>query len=104
MVTVGTPCGGNKMILTDVINQLDNLDSDDTIYAKKPWTPDTEVVIATEPDDGGLPDQAAKINAEYFIEIFLAKEFLEGWLSSFYQKPSIKDQCLRLIQYAENDA
>jgi len=92
------------MTLTDVINQLDNFDSDDTIYAKKPWIPDTEVVIATEPEDGGLPDQAAKINAEYFLEIFLAEEFLESLLSSFDQKPSIKDQCLRLIQYAENDA
>lgn len=92
------------MTLIDVINQLGYLNNDDTIYAEKPWTPDSEVVIETEPDDGGVPDQAGKMNAEYFIEIFLAKEFLEGWLSSLDQKPSLKDQCSRLIKYAENDA
>ncbi|WP_455819465.1 hypothetical protein [Pseudomonas cerasi] len=92
------------MTLIDVINQLDSFDSDDTIYAKKPWMPDSEAIVATEPDDGGVPDKAAKIDAEYFLEVFLAVEFLEGWLSNFDQKPTGKEQCLRLIQYAENDA
>lgn len=104
MVTAGMPYGGNKMTLNDSINQLDSFDSDDALYVKKPWKPDSEVVVATEPDDGGVPDQAAKIDAEYFIEIFLAKEFLEDWLSNLDQKPSAQDRCLRLIQYAENDA
>ena len=110
MVTAGMPYGGNKMTLNDIINQLDSFDnfdsfdSDDALYVKKPWKPDSEVVVATEPDDGGVPDQAAKINAEYFIEIFLAIEFLEDWLSNLDQKPSAQDRCLRLIQYAENDA
>lgn len=98
------PYGENKMTLNDVINQLDSFDDDDTIYAKQPWKPDSEAIIATEPDDGGLPDEAAKINAEYFLEVFLANEFLEGWLSNLAQSPSPKEQCLRLIQYAENDA
>lgn len=61
---------------------------------KKPRKPHSEVVIATEPDDGGLPYQAAKINAEYYIEIFLAEEILEGWLSSFDQKPLVKRSVL----------
>ncbi|MBP2198251.1 hypothetical protein [Pantoea cypripedii] len=50
-----------------------------------------------------MPDEAAKINAEYFLEIFLANEFLDGWLSNPGQEPSVKDQCLRLIKYTEND-
>ena len=98
------PYGGNKMTLNDVINQLDSFDDDDTIYVKQPWTPDSEAIVVTEPEDGGLPDKAVKINAEYFLEIFLADEFLEGWLSSLDQKPSAKDQSLRLIQYVQNDA
>lgn len=71
---------------------------------KKPWSPDSEAIVATEPDEGGVPNEAAQINAEYFLEIFLANEFLEGWLSNLDQEPSVKDQCLRLIKYAENDA
>lgn len=105
------PYGGNEMTLNDVISQLDSLDDENTIYVKKPWSPDAEAIVPTEPDEGGVPEEAAKINAEYFLEIFLANEFLEGWLSNLDQKPSVldqkpsvKDQCLRLIKYAENDA
>ncbi|MFG1172768.1 hypothetical protein AAFN90_04055 [Erwiniaceae bacterium CAU 1747] len=94
----------NKVTLTDIINQLSSFDSDDTIYARQPWTPDSEAIVATEPDDGGLPDKVAKINAEYFIEIFLADQFLKGWLLSHDKKLAVKDQCRRLVQYAENDA
>lgn len=104
MVTAGMPYWGNKITLNDIINQLDNFDSDDTLYVKKAWKPDSEVVVAAEPDDGGVSDQAAKINAEYFIEIFLAIEFLEDWLSNLNQKPSAQDRYLLLIQYAINDA
>ncbi|MDX5630936.1 MULTISPECIES: hypothetical protein [unclassified Brenneria] len=92
------------MTLNDIINQIDSFDDDDTIYVVQPWKPDSKAVVATEPNDGGLPDEAVKVNADYFLEIFLTKEFLEGWLSNLDQEPSSKDQCLRLIQYAENDA
>ncbi|MCS2159403.1 hypothetical protein MUU48_21260 [Scandinavium sp. H11S7] len=92
------------MILSEIINQLNKFDGDDTIYIKQPWTPESETVVATEPDHGGLPSDAVKTGAEYFLEVFLAQEFLEGWLSNLSQKPSDREQCLRLIAYAENDA
>ena len=92
------------MTLIDIINKLDDFDADDTIYVKRPWSFDSEAIVATEPDTGGIPSSAEKIDAEYFLEIFLAVEFLDGWLSDFVQKPSTEEQCLRLIQYAENDA
>lgn len=104
MVTAGMPFGENKMKLSEIINQLNNFDGDDTIYVKQPWTPESEAVVATEPDNGGLPNEAAKIGAEYFLEIFLAQEFLEGWLSNLGEEPSDKEQYLRLIAYAKNDS
>lgn len=104
MVTAGIPSGENKMKLREVINQLDNFNSDYTVYAKQPWTPDSEAVVAMEPDNGGIPDEAKKINAEYFLEIFLVQEFIEGWLSNLDEPPSETDKCFRLIEYAENDA
>lgn len=98
------PFGGNKMKLIDVINQLDSFGDESTIYVEQPWNPDSIALVAVESEEGGIPDEAAKINAEYFLEVFLANEFLEGWLANLDQTPPIKDQCLRLIKYAENDA
>ena len=92
------------MTLNDLINQLYSFDEEKTIYAKRPWHPDTVATVATEPDEGGIPDEAAEIGAEYFLEIFLANEFLEGWVSNLDKAPTIEEKCLRLIKYAENDA
>ena len=98
------PYGENKMTLIDVINKLDSFDDDDNIYVKRPWKPESESIVAIDPDTGGIPIDAKKINAEYFLEIFIAAEFLEGWLLNVAQKQSAEEQCLRLIKYAENDA
>ena len=98
------PLGGNKLKLIDMIDQLDIFDDEGTIYMEQPWSPDSVALVAVEPEDGGIPDEAAKIKAEYFLEVFLANEFLEGWLSSLDQAPSLKDQCLRLIEYVKHDA
>lgn len=104
MVTVVLPFGENKMKLREIITQLDNFDGNDTIYVKQPWTPDSEAIVATEPDNGGVPNEAVKIDEEYFLEVFIAQEFLEGWLSNVNEEPSNGDRCLRLITYVENDA
>jgi hypothetical protein len=50
-------------------------------------------------DDGRSPD-----GFDYFLEISLAREFLEDWKASLGAEPSIIQACARLIQYAENDA
>ena len=104
MVMVDMQCGENNMTLNEFIDQIDSFDEEYTIYVKKPWKPDSETIIAAEPIEGGIPEDAVKINAEYFLEIFLAKEFLEGWILSVNNNPSVKEKCLRLIEYAENDA
>lgn len=92
------------MTLYDIIIQLDSFDDESTIYVKHPWEPESEAVVAIESDDGSAPTEAEKINAQYFLEIFLVREFLEGWLSNSNDHPTELDKCLRLISYAENDA
>lgn len=104
MVTVDAQHGGNKMTLIDVISNLDDFDSDDTIYINRPWKPDSEAIVATEPDIGGSPLSAKEIHAEYFLEVFIAIEFLEGVAQKIDRKASMEEQCLHLIKYAENDA
>lgn len=104
MVTVDMPHGGNKMTLIDVISNLDGFDSDDTIYVKRPWKPGSETIVTTEEDIGGAPLSAKEIHAEYFLEVFIGIEFLEGLAQKIDRKASMEEQCLHLIKYAENDA
>jgi hypothetical protein len=92
------------MKLLEVVSLLPGLDDTHTIYAKQPWSCTSEAILAVEPTDGGLPLEAKQSGLEYFLEVFIAKEFLEGWFSNLQTKPTLLAQCERLVQYAENDA
>lgn len=95
---------GETMRLVDAINQLETLDDEMTIYAREPWAPDSEATVELEPDDGGLPSQAKSQGLAYFLEVFVAQEFVEGWLGNMPEQPTDLDICRRLIEYAVNDA
>lgn len=90
--------------LIDIVASLGSYDPEFTIYAAKPWTCDSDAVVAHEPDQGGLPREAESCGAEYFIEVFVAKEFLEGWIAAEGRPTSDREQCERLIRYAVHDA
>jgi len=94
--------GTSKLI--DIVANLESYDSELTIYAAKPWTCDSEAVVAAEPDQGGRPHEAESCGAEYFVEVLVAKEFLEGWIASEARPTSAQEQCERLIRYAVYDA
>lgn len=79
--------------LIDVVANLASYDEDLTIYVTKPWTCQSEAVMALEPDQGGLPHEAASRSAEYFIEVFIANELLEGWIASEARPTSAQEQC-----------
>lgn len=95
---------GEEMKLADAIRDLNSLHDEETIYASKPWSEDSDVVIAPEPETRGLPAEAEKSGMHYFMEVFVAKEFLDGWISSLEREPTLKEQCARLIRYATTDA
>ena len=61
------------MYLSEIKVNLYDFSCDYKIYAGKYWVPDT--VLVAEQDDGGLPDQATIINAEYFMEDVSQKLF-----------------------------
>lgn len=94
--------GTSKLI--DIVANLESYDPELTIYATKPWTCNSETVMAPEPDQGGLPHEAESRGAEYFIEVFVAREFLKGWIVSEARPTSAQEQCERLIHYAVYDA
>ncbi|HXC36679.1 MAG TPA: hypothetical protein VNV43_12440 [Candidatus Acidoferrales bacterium] len=92
------------MKLIEVIRDLDALDDESTIYAAKPWTEDSEVIVAHEPESGGVPAEVERLSLEYFLEVLIAREFLEGWLGNLDAQPTLQQKCARVIKYAITDA
>ena len=90
--------------LIEIVARLSEFDEYDTIYAAEPWTEDSRAMVATEPESGGLPPEAVEAGFEYFLEIFISREVIEGWLASLAEKPSLSETCQRLIEYATYDA
>src|SRR5262245_39501929 len=105
-VAEDTPFGDNDMTtlrLMDVVKNLDAFDEELTIYAVRPWTAESEAIVARESDTGNPPPEANSRHAAYFIEIAIAREFLEDWAASD-DRPTTQEQCDRLIRYAAHDA
>lgn len=92
------------MKLIEAISKLDSLDSEATIYAAKPWKYESEVWVGVEPEEGGLPEEAKVRGLDYFLEVFIAQEFMEDWNSSLGRQPSLEMKCDRIIDYASFDA
>ena len=95
---------GQVVRLGDVIDRLSEFDGEDTIYALEPWTEESEAMVAREPDIGGLPSEASHAGMKYFLEISIARDFVEDWLASLDGQPTSSAVCQRVIDYAINDA
>lgn len=95
---------GAMRTLAAVVNDLESLDSDATIYVAEPWTGESRTLVEFEPAAGGLPEAAVRDGLKYFLEVFVARDFLADWLTSLSQQPTAEERCERLIRYAVNDA
>lgn len=99
---------GQIVKLIELVERLAELDGEDTIYAREPWTEDSDAMVAREDPDRkpfGIPLEAAEAGMQYFLEVFIARdEVLEGWIASLDEKPTLAAICRRLIEYAINDA
>jgi hypothetical protein len=95
---------GQMMTLFEAIRDMSSLDEESTIYAAEPWTADSKTIVAPEPEAGGLPPEAQGFGLKYFLEVFIAREFLEGWVSSLDTEPTLQEKVARLIKYAISDA
>ena len=93
-----------RMKLADAVRDIDTFDKEQTIYAAKPWTMDSAAIVAKEPDDGGLPPQAKEQQMAYFLEVFIANDFLNDWVPTLPQSATLEQKCRRIIEYAINDA
>jgi hypothetical protein len=76
-----------------------------TIYVARPWSPEADaIVVSPAPTATGPVEQDGR-TFDYFLEGFLAQEFLEDLVASGeFEGASEKQLCERLIGYAEADA
>ncbi len=92
------------MTLQQIVEELDSLDKANTIYVAEPWMENSKAMVLPEPEEGGLPLEAKKLGLKYFLEVFIAQDFVEGWVENLHIEPTSLQKCLRLIQYATTDA
>ena len=95
---------GKVSRLGDLIESLSELDQDATIYAAVPWANESVAILAYEPESGAVPSEASQLGLTYFLEVFVAQEFLEGWEPTCEKPPTAAERCSRLIRYAVDDA
>jgi hypothetical protein len=81
--------------LGEIVEELEVLEQDATIYAAKPWSVDARAVVAVEPEDGSLPDEEAA-GIEYFLEVDIALEAASV--------TDVGTRFERVLHYKENDA
>jgi hypothetical protein len=85
--------------LRDVIAMLSEIPDDNppTIYAKEPWTPDSEAILLP----WRVPTTNAPAGFAYFLEVELAKEAIEVWSAwRAGAKPSIDEATRAVLYYA----
>ena len=95
---------GKEITLVEIVEELGSYGDEEDIYAREPWTPDSPVIVLNRPESPGLPEKASNLGMVYFIAAFIAQEFLEDWVKAQSKKPTYREQCERLIQYAIYDA
>ena len=89
------------MTLSDVIRELASFHDEDDIYAREPWTKDSEAVVVRGEAHGEAAIQQGLMG---FMRVWMAREHLEGWFQVAQEQPSLAEQCERLIHYSKFDA
>jgi hypothetical protein len=86
------------MTLHDVVQRLDELDDEDIIYVRRPWTSDADCTVTRY---GRATGTSSGDGMEYFLEASTAREALAVFGG---RATSLEERLRLLIYYAENDA
>jgi hypothetical protein len=92
------------MTLIDVVRDLDTFDNEGIICATKPWCDTSHAIVIVDPNAQRIPPEAEKLGMDYFLDIFIAREFMEDWMLNLDTTPTLQEKCSRLIHYAIYDA
>ena len=90
----------HKMKLIEVIEKIDDLDEEATIWVKvdEELNTSTKAVVAAE-DESGLNPIFCGVKYSYLLEVFIAKEIIET-----IPEATTSQKVDRIINYAINDA
>ena len=89
------------MTLGKLIENLDKLNEDLCIFARKPWSSGSEALVASLGPNFEVPDDISARGLAYFFSVHIAKQLLEV----FDDRPASKNDRIRLlIYYGEHDA
>jgi hypothetical protein len=91
------------MTLEYLVANIDEFDEELVIFQKDELSIDSEVILFERDEDDTVRIKDG-IKYVYFLEFFIAKEFIEDWVSRSNFKPNVKEIALRLLQYAIYDA
>jgi len=88
----------------EAIRDIHRFNEVDTIYAARPWTLDSTVIVTPKPDEGGPPAQVTAMGLDPFLQVFEARDLLDGWAREVGGEPEVCAKVARLIGYAEANA
>src|SRR5690349_13300695 len=95
---MGTEMAAMKLI--DAVGKLEDLDEDQVLCAKRPWSIDSECRAVPLDAEMKVPQEIRASGYEYFLEVHVAREVLTILRSG---RASMVDK-VRLLVFAENDA
>ncbi len=98
------------MKLIELLTNIEKIDEESVLYVKKvdgQFSSESEVTILnlTEEELEWKTFEVTEkkcLGFEYFMEVFLIKEFMEDIANQEY--PTVEKKCKRLIHYVEFDA
>jgi hypothetical protein len=94
---------GKIIPLKDVIRDISSFDEEHTIYAREPWTAESDAIVVWDPDEGD-PPEPGPLGLKYFLEVFITLEVIEGLMSNIDYTPTLDQICETVIYYATYDA
>jgi hypothetical protein len=77
---------------------------EEVVYVAAPWSCEAVAIVVDLAPDTTQALNIDGVRFEYFLEFFIALEFIEDYVKSCSVAPSRRQMCERLIQYAINDA
>lgn len=89
------------MKLEEALDQVQQLDDDAVIFAKKPWTLESDAEIGPLDSDLRVPKPIIDRGLEYFLESSVVREVLEVFGN---RESTEAERRALLMYYAENDA
>jgi hypothetical protein len=99
---------GQIVQLIELVERLAEWDDDETtIYACEPWTEASDAMVALpdpERKPYAIPLEVVEAGMNYFLDVFIAREVVEGLIAFLGKTPNSTAICQRLIEYATYDA